>query len=47
MEKNIKKNNYILRSIIHEMYLKEKKSTLSIFDDKRCFIKFIKSIPWN
>ena len=32
-------NNYILRSINHEMHLQEiKKSTLSIFDDKRCYI---------
>ena len=41
-------NNYILRSIIHEMYLQEvKKSTLSIFDDKRCYINETKSEPWN
>ena len=41
-------NNYILRSINHEMYLQEvKKSTLSIFDDKRCYINETKSIPWN
>ena len=41
-------NNYVLRSIDHEMYLKEvKKSTLSIFDDERCCINNIKSIPWN
>ena len=32
-------NNYILRSTNHEMHLQEiKKSTLSIFDDKRCYI---------
>ena len=30
---------YILRSISHEMRLQQiKKSTLSIFDDKRCYI---------
>ena len=30
-------DNYIIRSINHEMYLQQvKKSTLSIFDDKRC-----------
>ena len=41
-------NNYIIRSINHEMILQEvKKSTLSIFDDKRCFINNIESIPWN
>ena len=32
-------NNYILRSINHEVHLQQlKKSTLSIFDDKRCYI---------
>ena len=40
--------NYTLRSINHEMHLQEiKKSTLSIFDDKRCYINNIKSKPWN
>ena len=30
-------NNYNIKSINHEMHLQEvKKSTLSIFDDKRC-----------
>ena len=41
-------DNYILRSINHEMVLqKVKKSTLSIFDDKRCYINNIESKPWN
>ena len=41
-------NNYIIRSINHEMIRQEvKKSTLSLFDDKRCYINNIKSIPWN
>ena len=41
-------NNYVIRSINHEMILQEvKKSTLSIFDDKRCYINNIESIPWN
>ena len=41
-------DNYILRSINHEMILRKvKKSTLSIFDDKRCYINNIKSIPWE
>ena len=41
-------NTYIIRSINHEMVLQEvKKSTLSIFDDKRCYINETKSIPWN
>ena len=40
-------NNYILRSINHEMHLQEIKSTLSIFDDKRCYINETESIPWN
>ena len=41
-------NNYIIRSINHEMVLQEvKKSSLSIFDDKRCYINKTESIPWN
>ena len=41
-------NNYIIRSINHEMILQEvKKSTLSLFDDKRCYINNIKSMPWD
>ena len=41
-------NNYIKRSINHEMHLQEvKKSTLSIFDDKICYINDIESEPWN
>ena len=39
---------YIIRSLNHEMILqKVRKSTLSIFDDKRCYINNIESIPWN
>ena len=39
-------DNYIIRSINHEMYLQEvKKSTLSFFDDKRCFINETESKP--
>ena len=41
-------SNYIIRSINHEMVLQEvKKSTLSIFDDKRYYINNIESKPWN
>ena len=41
-------DNYIIRSINHEMVLqKVKKSTLSLFDDKRCYINNIESKPWN
>ena len=41
-------NNYIIRSINHEMILQEvKKSTLSLFDDKRCYINETENIPWN
>ena len=41
-------NNYILRSINHEMHLQVvKKSTLSFFDDKRCYINETESIPWK
>ena len=40
--------NYILRSINHEMHLHEiKKSTLSIFDDKRRYLNEIESEPWK
>ena len=43
-----KRYKSILRSINHEMYRhKVKKSTLSLFDDKRCYINETKSIPWN
>ena len=39
---------YILRSINHNMVLqKVKETTLSIFDDKRCFINNIESKPWE
>ena len=41
-------DTYIIRSINHEMILQKiKKSTLSIFDDKRCYINNFESIPWN
>ena len=41
-------NNYILKSINHDMYMQGiKKTTLSIFDDKRCYINNIESNPWN
>ena len=41
-------NKYVIRSIIHDMVLQEvKKSTLYIFDDKRCYINNIESRPWN
>ena len=41
-------DNYISRSINHDMVLqKVKKSTLCIFDDKRCYINNIIIIPWE
>ena len=41
-------DNYIIRSINHEMVLqKVKKSTLYLVDDKRCYINNIESKPWN
>ena len=41
-------DNYILRSLNHEMYLRKKeKFSLSFFDDKRCYKKETESIPWN
>ena len=36
-------NNYIIRSINQEV----KKSTLSIFDDKRCYLNETENITWN
>ena len=39
---------YILKSINHNMYMQGiKKTTLSIFDDKRNYLDNITSIPWN
>ena len=39
---------YNIRSLNHEMLLqKVRKSTLTIFDDKRCYINETESIPWN
>ena len=41
-------DNYIIRSFNHEMYLqKVRESTLSLFDDKRSYIKETKSKLWN
>ena len=41
-------NNYIFRSINHEMHLQEiKKSTLSFSADKRCYINETESQLWN
>ena len=41
-------DKYILRSVIHDLYLQRvKKPTLSIFDDKRCYINETESKPWN
>ena len=40
--------NYILKSINHDMYMQGiKKTTLSVFDDKRNYLDNITSIPWN
>ena len=49
VEKNQEEcNTYILRSINHEMHLQVlKKSALSIFDDKRCYINNIESKSWK
>ena len=41
-------DNYIIGSLGHEMHLqKVRKTTLSIFDDKRCHINETEIIPWN
>ena len=48
MEYQTECDNYIMKSINHEMHLQKiKKSKLSMFDDKRCYVKNIKTIPWN
>ena len=40
--------NNKLRSVNHEMYLQKLKiSSLSLFDDKRCYIKETESISWK
>ena len=40
--------NYILKSSNHDIYMQGiKKTTLSIFDDKRNYLDNIRSIPWN
>ena len=47
-EYQIECDNYILRCIYHEMYLQlVQKSTISLFDDKRCYIINIEILPWN
>ena len=41
-------DNYTIRSINLEMVLQKVKiSTLSIFDDKKCYINNKESKPWN
>ena len=41
-------NNYVIRSINHEMHLQEvKKPTLSIFDDTRCYLNETEGKPRN
>ena len=40
--------HYILKSTNHDMYMQGiKKTTLSIFDDRRNYLDNITSIPWN
>ena len=39
---------YLFRWINHKIHLQEvKESTLSLFDDKRCYINETECIPWN
>ena len=41
-------SNYLLKLINHDIYLQEtRKSTFSIFDDKRKRLENIESLPWN
>ena len=47
-EFNDKCNNYLLRSIKHNMFLqKVEKKSLNAFDEKRCYLTSTESIPWN
>ena len=40
--------NYIIRSVNHEMYMqKVTKNSLSAFDEKRKYINNIESEPWD
>ena len=41
-------NNYLIRSINHDMYLqKVEKQALSSFDEKRCYLNEIQRVPWE
>ena len=41
-------DDYIIRPLIHEMYLQRaQKSTLPQFDDKRCYESNTGSKPWK
>ena len=41
-------DNYVIRSINHDIYLqKVTKNSLSAFDEKRCYLNNIESIPWS
>ena len=48
-EENVNEcDNFVSKSYNHDMYLQKiRKTTLSIFDDKRNFLDNIKSLPWN
>ena len=38
----------LTRSLNHEMYLQRvRKSLLSLFDDKRCYVNETENKPWN
>ena len=40
-------DNYVIRSLNHDMFLqKVTKNSLSAFDEKRCYLRNIESIPW-
>ena len=41
-------DNYLIRSLNHEMYLQRvRKSTLSLFDNRRCYINETENKPWK
>ena len=47
-ERQKESENYVIRSLNHETYMqKVTKTSLSAFDEKRCYLNSIESIPWE
>ena len=41
-------DNFVIRALNHEMFMQKiTKNSLSAFDEKRCYLNNIESIPWN